>query len=215
MVTVALDVNPEAARPSIERAKPEHPSLIDSAHLLDELLGIFNVPNGMWIDEDGMIVRPAEAAAPERPNSTGTTGFRPRDDMPERLRAMMEEASKIRIDARGYTRALRDWVENGAASPYALSPAEVIERSRSRGENEAKAAAYFELGQHLYRNGYQDRAPLYWREAHRLDPDNWTYKRQAWQLADPFQGPTELYDSDWLADVRKIGAENYYPPLQL
>jgi hypothetical protein len=29
------------------------------------------------------------------------------------------------------------------------------------------------------------------------------------------QGPTEQYEGDWLADVRKIGAENYYPPVDL
>ena len=46
-------------------------------------------------------------------------------------------------------------------------------------------------------------------------PSNWTYKRQAWSFLDPFQGPSEQYESDWLTDVRKIGAENYYPPVEL
>ena len=45
VVTVALDVDPEAARRFIERAKPEHPALIDTSHLVDELFGIVNVPN--------------------------------------------------------------------------------------------------------------------------------------------------------------------------
>ena len=27
------------------------------------------------------------------------------------------------------------------------------------------------------------------------------------------QGPSDDYDSSWLEDIRKIGAENYYPPL--
>ena len=43
-----------------------------------------------------------------------------------------------------------------------------------------------------------------------MAPENWTYKRQAWTFADPFQGPSEPYDSDWLTEVRR-GAENYYP----
>jgi hypothetical protein len=55
----------------------------------------------------------------------------------------------------------------------------------------------------------------HFRAAHRLQPGKWTYKRQAWTLAESDQGPTDDYDSDWLSDVRKIGAENYYPPLQM
>ena len=59
----------------------------------------------------------------------------------------------------------------------------------------------------------------WWREAHRLDPNNWTYKRQAWSIAttpegepsDLMQGPTELYEGNWLDDVQAIGGgENYY-----
>ncbi len=53
------------------------------------------------------------------------------------------------------------------------------------------------------------------RAAYRLQPDNWTYKRQAWSLLAPGQSPMDVYGSDWLTDVRKIGAENYYPWLEL
>ena len=55
----------------------------------------------------------------------------------------------------------------------------------------------------------------WFREAHRLAPDNWTYKRQAWTFADPLQGATAEYESDWLTDVRKIGAASYYPAVEL
>ena len=37
-------------------------------------------------------------------------------------------------------------------------------------------------------------------------------ERQGWT---PLQAYTEAYDSDWLTEVRKVGAENYYPPLEL
>lgn len=60
-----------------------------------------------------------------------------------------------------------------------------------------------------------DDAARHWREAHRLQPENWTYKRQAWSLADPLQGPTNLYEGDWLSEVRQTGAEHYYPPLAM
>lgn len=183
---------------------------------MDALLGVTNVPNGVWIDEEGMIVRPAEPAFPERnPGQPRAASGTVPEDMPERMRETLAEAQKIRIDPHKYTAALRDWAENGERSRYRLSPQEVIERSGARDAAEAMAAACFELGHHLWRAGFPDLAPRYWRRAHELHPGNWTYKRQAWQLADPLQGPSELYESDWLSDVRKIGAENYYPTLDM
>jgi hypothetical protein len=213
VVSVALDTGgADAAGPWIQRAKTSHPALIDAAHLLDELLGVVNVPSGIWIDEDGLIVRPAEPAFPWRPRS-------PSDELLAQLPALMVEqlyeARKIQIEPERYVAALRDWVKLGPRSRYALSPDEVTARSRPRGEGRARAAACFELAQHLQRAGQPNDATRWFREAHELDPDNWTYKRQAWSLADPLQGPTDVYDSDWLSEVRKIGAENYYPPVEL
>ena len=67
VVTVALDLKGvETAGRWIEAAAPRHPALIDRAHVVDELLGIVNVPSGVWIDEGGAIVRPAEPAVPRR-----------------------------------------------------------------------------------------------------------------------------------------------------
>jgi len=223
IVTVALDTaGAEAVRPWIEAANPDHPSLIDQAHLLDELLGVVNVPNGVWIDEQGMIVRPPEPAYPRRP-----TSFRrldsARQDLVEgelsphqrRAREVRGEVRKIRIEPEAYIAALRDWVANGAASRYTLAPDEVMRRSHARPPEVAEAAASFELGQYLHREGHADAAIRWFRAAHRLQPDNWTYKRQAWTLVDQEQGPNDVYDGDWLSDVRTIGAENYYPPLDL
>ncbi len=213
IVTVALDTGgAEAARPWIERAKPEHPSLIDRAHVVDELFGIVNVPSGVWIDEAGLIVRPPETAYPRRPAFVDRPI--PPDASPE-VAARVAEVKKLRIEADKYIAALRDWVKRGAASRYALASEEVLRRSRLRPVEEATAAAHFELGQHLHRAGRPEAAVLHFREAHRLQPDNWTYKRQAWTLVDPVQGPNAVYEGDWLTDVRKIGAENYYPPLDM
>jgi hypothetical protein len=212
IVTVALDANVEAARRVVERVAPDHPSLIDAEHRVDALFGIFNVPMGVWIDERGMIVRPAEPAFPAR---SATAEIPISDQMPQRLQDMLIEARKIRTDPQKYTDALRDWVALGAASRFALTPNEVVQRSRPRPVEVGLAAAHFELGAHFHANGKTDGAIRHWREAHRLQPDNWTYKRQAWSLADPMQGPTDIYEGDWLSDVRTIGAENYYPPLEM
>jgi tetratricopeptide (TPR) repeat protein len=83
-----------------------------------------------------------------------------------------------------------------------------------RSDAEARAAAEFELGEWLHSQGDHAAAIPHWRNAHRLFPDNWTYKRQAWNFEDPMrQGRTDAYDSSWFDDVKKIGAENYYPPV--
>ena len=55
----------EAARPYVDRAAPKHPSLLDVGHLVDERFGVVNIPNSVWIDEAGTIVRPAEPAWPD------------------------------------------------------------------------------------------------------------------------------------------------------
>jgi hypothetical protein len=213
VVSVALDTGGrEAAGPWIDRAKTTHPALIDQAHLLDELLGVVNVPSGVWIDERGLIVRPPEPAFPWHPRE-------PTDELlaqlPPLMAEQLREAQKITIDPDSYVAALRDWVEHGDSSRYALSPEEVVARSGPRDEERARAAACFELGQHLQRSGDAQAAVPWFREAHRLQPENWTYKRQAWSLADPLQGPTDEYESDWLTEVRKVGAENYYPAVRL
>jgi hypothetical protein len=167
---------------------------------------------GTWIDEQGMIVRPPEPAFPWVPRAPTEELLA---QLPPLLTEQLREAQKIEIDPEPYVAALRDWVARGAESPFALSADEVVARSTPRDLNRARAAACFELGQWLHRGGFPDDAVRWFREAHELQPENWTYKRQAWTFADPFQGPNDQYDSDWLTEVRKDGPEQYYPPVEL
>ena len=213
IVTVGLDVGGvEAAKPFVDSAQPAHPSLLDEGHVVDELFGVVNVPNGVWIDEQGTIVRPAEPAFPGRNPIMETFEQMDVSQFPPDVAEMITEAKKIQSDPETYKAALVDWVEHGPASRYALSADEVIKRSQPRNLDEARAAACFELGQHLHKTGHHDAAIPHWREAHRLQPDNWTYRRQAWNFEDPIrQGHTEAYESSWIEDVKRIGAENYYP----
>jgi tetratricopeptide (TPR) repeat protein len=217
VVTVALDVGGvEATKQFVDKANANHPSLLDEAHVVDELFGVVNVPNGVWIDEQGTIVRPAEPAFPGR--NPVMESFEKLDvsTLPPDVADIMGEVKKIKTEPAAYKAALLDWVEHGDESRYALSPDEVVARSHARSDDEARAAAHFELGQHLYRSGDHAAAIPHWREAHRLQSDNWTYKRQAWNFEDPIrQGHTDVYDSSWVEDVRKIGAENYYPAVDL
>ena len=82
VVTVGIDAaGPDACRPFIEAAQPEHPSLIDTTHRMSELFGVINIPNGVWIDERGVITRPVEQASPHPPSDARP--FRPMEGMPD------------------------------------------------------------------------------------------------------------------------------------
>jgi hypothetical protein len=241
LVTVGLDtLGAAGCRRFIEAAEPSHPSLLDQHHVLARLFGVINIPSSIWIDESGTIVRPAETApappkkaAPAKASSGSKRGASarqgiPRPEMPERFKAMRTEAQKIPNDAEAYHAALRDWAEKGARSRFALSPEEVVARSRPRSAEVARGHAHFEIASHLELNGHHEAAVRHFKEAHRLVPDSWTFRRQAWSLEvgsleggaeGPFarfwQGPSAddpeswPYDGDWLSDVRAVGPENY------
>ena len=66
VITVAIDRSADDARPWIEAARPAHPSLIDTRHVLADLYNIVNVPTVLWIDERGRIVRPNPPAGRPR-----------------------------------------------------------------------------------------------------------------------------------------------------
>ncbi len=223
IVTVGIDTaGPEACRPFIEAANPSHPSLVDTSHQVAERFGVVNIPNGVWIDEDGVIVRPAETAPAPRKSPRPAAAA----DLPDRLVDIFTEASRIQTSPDAYAHALRDWVANGAASAFALSPDEVIRRSEPRNAEAARGQAHFELAAYLEERGLHGAAVEHFREAHRLTPANFAYKRQAWSLeatsdeplARFWQGPSDddpaswPYESDWLSEVRAFGAENYYRP---
>jgi hypothetical protein len=226
LVAVGLDTQGDSGcRAFIEAARPEHPSLIDRHHVLADLFGVTNIPMSVWIDENGMIVRPAETA-PAPPAPTGTPPRVLPPDLPQRYKDIMAEAAKIRKDTDAYHAALRDWIDKGAASKFALPPDEVVARSRPRDNTKALGHAHFQLATQLEMDGHHEAAIQHFREAHRLVPDSWTFRRQAWSLEKVGDGPLARfwqgpkpdapgewpYAGDWLSDVRKEGAENYNEP---
>jgi hypothetical protein len=201
---------------------------------MDALFGVVNIPNVVWIDEQGMIVRPAEPGWPggaqELPTNMGQSMprlGRARNGPRRPENAPRQNAIGSGQDRAGYPDAIRDWVEHGAASQYALSPTEVIARSQPRPMTMSEGAAHFELANHLWRTGRRELALEHFRESHRLQPDNWTYKRQAWSLIGNervggefgrfIQGPVEGEEADWpfesdfRSDVSVLGEGKYYP----
>jgi hypothetical protein len=157
---------PEVARPFVEAAATTHPSLIDRTHYMDARFGVTNIPQVMWIDESSTIVRPPHPASP-MPIGEAALGT-------IELVGGMEEREQ-------YVGMVQDWVDKGPNSRFALSPAEVIARSADRSPAVSEAAAHFELAQHIWRrDGFSDAAIAHFNAAHRLQPDNITYKRQAY-----------------------------------
>lgn len=216
MVTVALDVEPAHTHKWIDAASPTHPSLIDTMHITGDLFGFINIPMAVWIDEHGTIVRPAESASIER---SPLRDMEIPDGLPERLDLTFRVVKAIPDVSAEYRAAVVDWAHRGSDSPFVLSPDEVVALSQPRGDHEARAAACFELGEHLRRAVGHDAAVPWWREAHRLYPANWTYKRQAWTLVttpegaeenDLMQGPNEVYEGNWLDDVIAGGGGEAY-----
>jgi tetratricopeptide (TPR) repeat protein len=203
IITVALDTAGEAAAGQwIRKANPTYPCLIDRRHVVADLYDMVNVPMAVWIDEDGRIVRPAEPAG-------STDAFRSLDrttlTMPE------HERERQKSSRQAYLAAIRDWVEKGAASIYALPADEAATRLSANSESDVRALAAFALGEYLFEQGRQDDAQKYFQEARTLRPDSWAFKRQAWALEDPAKagGP------EFWAEVEALGDRRYYPDIRL
>ena len=204
-------MNVEHARPWHDRAGATHPSVVDTTHATNAAFGFTNIPMAIWIDEDGMLVRPAESASIER---SPLRDMDIPDGLPDRLASMYRAVKEIPDDGEAYRAAILDWVCNGSESRFALRPHEVIERSQPRSSDEARAAACFELGNHLRLSVGGDAAVSWWKEAHRLHPKNLAYKRQAWTLVttpegsaenDLMQGPNDVYETNLLDEVLDSG----------
>jgi len=187
IVSVAEDSKgPDATREWITATPLTYTVLIDEAHIVSKLYNMVNVPTGVWIDESGTIVRPNEVAFADNRHQEFTGQ-----------------------DATPYIDAIRDWVKNGTASPYAMSEASLREKLSANDPDALLASAEFGLAEQLQRNGYATEAIAHFKEAQRLNPKSWNYKRQAYALGNAERD----YDTTFMGEVKKIGGpKKYYPP---
>lgn len=202
VVAIALETGgATSAKEWIQKANPSYPCLIDERHIVAEMYNMVNVPNAVWINEKGQIVRPAEPAGV-------SDAIRDRDlatgQLSERAKALIERRRNF------YYNAIRDWAEIGDASTYALSPTEVQKHTSVRSENEGLAAANFRMGVYLYQQGFAKDAQHYFSIATQLRPQAWNYKRQMWNL-DPESDARELF---W-ANVDALGDTPYVQPIDM
>jgi tetratricopeptide (TPR) repeat protein len=184
---------PDLPKETIETAKKTGPLtytvLIDEKHLVSKLYNMVNVPTGVWIDEKGRIVRPNEVAFVD-----------------DRFKNFSG------LDSAPYLNALRDWAEKGEKSAYVMSQDRLREKLSVNDPNIAQAAAEFGLGEQLYKSGHPAEAIPHFKEAQRLNPKSWNYKRQAWALSDAKRD----YGTSFKDEVEKIGGSKvYYPPPEL
>jgi AhpC/TSA family len=202
VIAVALDSRPRDPLPWIEAARPTYPCLIDRDHRVAELYGMVNVPQAVWIDEQGRIVRPTESAG-------AFEGFRKMDRATRELPA---DVAKTTADAKAtYVRAIRDWVERGAASEYVFDGAGARAHLPAVSEDMARAHVAFRLGQYLIRQGRGEEGDRWLAEASRLHPDSWCMWRQR-------SGVTELglaAQPDFWERVDALGERRYYAPVDM
>lgn len=187
-----LAARPDLPKDTIEAFRKTGPLsytvLIDEKHLVSKLYNMVNVPTGVWINEKGRIVRPNEVAFVD-----------------DRFKNFSG------LDSTPYLNALKDWVEKGDRSAYVMSEDHLREKLTAQDPNMAQAAAEFGLGEQLHKSGHTAEAIEHFKEAQRLNPKSWNYKRQAYALSSEKDYGTTFRD-----EVQKAGGSKvYYPPPEL
>lgn len=190
IVAAAQDTGGEAAAGQwYDRAKATFTTLIDVQHSISTAYQFINVPMGIWVDERGRVVRPAEPAW----TNDSVLKIGPKN---------------ITTEGTLYLTALRDWVAHGEQSKFALSDEEFARRVKPRSHAEMEADASFKLAVYFHEQGDQARAEKYFAHAQQLNPDDWNYHRQDWSFTPQEAG------KKWLDKFNKLD-EPYYPKLDM
>jgi hypothetical protein len=184
VITVALDKSADDARPWIEAARPSHPSLIDTAHVVADLFNVVNVPTVLWIDEAGRIVRPNDVAF-------GTDTFK----------------SITGLDSEKARAAIRAWVRGEIT---AFTGEEIRALQAPPSADDQRARAEFGLGEWLHRHGRVEAAARHFTRAGELAPHDFTIRRGTMPMRgiDPMGPEFRRMLGEWTASGRP-----YYRPL--
>lgn len=190
IVAAAQDVAGEAAAGKwYDAAKATYTTLVDAKHAVSSAFQLINVPSGIWIDERGRVIRPAEPAWTE--SRTDTFGGK----------ALVYEGAE-------YVAALRDWVQNGEKSPFVLTDEEFAKRVTPRSPEAMEADAAFKLAIWFHDHEQTELAAKYFERAQKLNPDDWNYYRQDWSFTPQDAG------KKWLEKFKQLDTP-YYPKLEL
>ena len=184
VVTIALDRSPDDARPWIEAARPSHPSLIDTGHVVADLFNVVNVPTIVWIDERGRIVRPNDVGF-GTDTFTHITGLRSAKPLA----------------------AVRAWVR-GEALAFTGDEARALQSLPTADDQRARAE--FGLGEWLFRHGRAEAAARHFARAGELAPHDFTIRRGTMPMRgiDPMGPDFRGMLGEWTA-----AGHTYYRPL--
>jgi hypothetical protein len=192
-----MDADVEAARPWVEEASPTYVTLIDQNHLLSSLYNMVNVPQAVWIDEQGRVVRPTESGGSIdilREFDPAAGGFTP------------EATQRAETAKSTYLDAVKDWAENGSDSRFVLAPDNARSHVPAMSDDMALAHAKFQLGRCLARNGRADEAAELFAECRELHPDSWNIFRETTERMDNGIAAGEEF---W-GKVMSLGDKEYY-----
>ena len=132
LIAAAQDTGGEAAAGKwYDAAKATYTTLIDTAHAVSSAYQLVNVPSGVWIDEQGKVVRPPETASPKN-------------------QELKIGGKVIRTQGDEYVAALRDWVAKGSKSEFAMSDQEYQRRVTANAiAPPAVCGRLFQAGSHV------------------------------------------------------------------
>ena len=188
IISVAQDSGGEEAAGYIfDDANVSYTAIIDVNHQISSLYNLVNVPSGVWIDEQGKIMRINEGTyAKEHMNGAWGTN--------------------------DYVPIVRDWVKKGADSEYVWDRDKVRESIVQRTPEAERAQPAFRLGGYYFTNDNDEKAEQYWTMAQELDPTSWNYLRQ-----DLLYEEGGSAGPEWRARREKIegAGGNYYAPLEI
>ena len=104
---------------------------------------------------------------------------------------------------------------------YALPPEVATQRLPDSTESAVTAAVHHRLGMYLLREGDEPAAQRHFDESVRLQPEGWTYRRDAWGQSDeriggsiPVSAQGRHAPAFWKA-VDALGDRPFYPPPEL
>lgn len=186
IISAAQDTGGEEAAGSyFDDANVTYTAIIDVNHQISSLYNLVNVPSGVWIDEEGKIMRINEG-------TYATTHFDGAFGTDE------------------YVPIVRDWVAKGADSEYVWDRSKVRENIVQRTPDAERAQPAFRLGGYYFTNGNDEKAEQYWTMAQELDPTSWNYLRQDLEYEEGGNAGPE-----WRARREQVESAggSYYAPL--